>query len=210
MSAPFYRLMLLTHRQERPLAEYLAFIESCLGFVTAVQLREKTASEAFLLDYAQQLKALLKPYQVPLIINDNLELALEVDAEGLHLGQTDGSPEVARQRLGADKWLGVSIETEADLLQANQAPVDYVAASAVFPSRHKANLKTIWGLEGLSLLSRQSTHPLIAIGGISLQNISEVIAAGAQGAAVIGALHEAENPALTASAFSELIQEALL
>jgi thiamine-phosphate pyrophosphorylase len=208
MTAEFYKLMLLTHRNSQPLGDYLQFIEKCISSgVTAVQLREKEASPSFLLDYALELKALLDRYNVPLIINDNLELALEINAHGLHLGQTDGCPVLARQRLGADKYLGLSIESEADLEKANACEVDYVAASAVFPSAHKSNLRKLWGLKGLQSLAERSVHPLIAIGGINQQNIGQVMAAGAQGIAVIGVLHEAKNPSSMATDLRLLVEE---
>ncbi|PJE17900.1 thiamine phosphate synthase [Legionella sp.] len=137
MIAEFYKLILITHRQEQPLADYLQFIEKCIASgVTSVQLREKGATRAFLLDYARQLKALLDQFHIPLIINDNVELALEIDAHGVHLGQSDGSPLVARRRLGANKWIGLSIETGQELVKANAYEVNYVAASAV-PTNNK-------------------------------------------------------------------------
>lgn len=200
MTTELYRLILVTHRQAQPLDTYLQFIEKCIASgVSSVQLREKDASPSFLLDYASKLKTLLDQYKIPLIINDNLELALQIDAHGVHLGQTDGSPALARARLGPDKCIGISLETEDDLTRANACEVDYVAASAVFPSSHKTNLRTIWGIEGLRTLAHRSAHPLIAIGGINQQNLAEVMAAGAQGVAVIGALHEADNPAVMAA-----------
>ncbi|CDZ77996.1 Thiamine-phosphate synthase [Legionella massiliensis] len=200
MTTEIYKLILVTHRQAQPLDAYLQFIEKCVtSGVSSVQLREKDASPFFLLDYASRLKKLLDQYQIPLIINDNLELALEIDAHGVHLGQTDGSPALARARLGPDKCIGLSIESEDDLTRANACEVDYVAASAVFPSSHKTNLRTIWGLDGLQSLAKRSIHPLIAIGGINQQNLGKVMAAGAQGVAVIGALHEADNPAAMAA-----------
>ncbi len=196
MTAAFYKLMLVTNRKSQPLSDYLQFIEQCISSgITSVQLREKDGNPSFLRDYALQLKTLCDSYNVPLIINDNLELAREIKAQGLHLGQTDGSPHIARQRLGSHKYLGLSVESEGDLRRANGCALDYVAASAVFPTANKSNLRRFWGLEGLSLLAKSSVHPLIAIGGINLDNVAEVIAAGAQGIAVIGALHEAENPA---------------
>ncbi|MBA3537003.1 MAG: thiamine phosphate synthase [Tatlockia sp.] len=208
MTAEFYKLMLVTHRNSQPLSDYLQFIEKCISSgVTSVQLREKEASPSFLQEYALELKTLLDRYNLPLIINDNLELALKINAHGLHLGQTDGCPILARQRLGADKYLGLSIETEADLELANACEVNYVAASAVFPSANKSNLRRIWGLQGLQELAQRSVHPLIAIGGINQQNVGQVMAAGAQGIAVIGVLHEAPAPSLMTRNLRQLVEE---
>ncbi|ARH01177.1 thiamine phosphate synthase [Legionella micdadei] len=210
MTTPFYKLMLVTHRQGRPIDNYLRFIKECVeAGVTSIQLREKGASPEFLLDYALQLKVLLDSYQVPLIINDNVDLALEVDAHGVHLGQSDGCPVHARQRLGADKWLGLSIETEDDLIRANASRVDYVAASAVFPTINKANIRTIWGLKGLNSLVKNSLHPVIAIGGINQYNIHEVMMTGAKGVAVIGQLHDAPDPSLMTTHLRQLIDSSM-
>lgn len=196
MQDPVYKLMLVTNREQTPVPQYLKFIEQCAqSGITSVQLREKNATADFILDFGQQLKNLLDPLHIPLIINDDLALALKLDASGLHLGQSDGSVLFAREKMGPEKYLGLSIETENELQLANQYPLDYVAASAVFPSQHKSNLKTLWGLEGLRRLASFSRHPLIGIGGIDLHNIKSTFLAGAKGAAVIGALHQAADPA---------------
>lgn len=195
MPHEFYKLMLVTHRLNTPLPEYLNFIKKCLcSGVSSVQLREKSATAAFKLEFAQQLKQLLAPYQIPLIINDDVELAQAVNAEGLHLGQSDANPKRARDILGKARFIGLSIESETELELANHYDLDYVAASAVFPSEHKRNLKTIWGLDGLTSLCQKSHHPMIAIGGIDQHNAEQVIQTGAQGIAVIGALHQAKDP----------------
>ena len=197
--------MLITHRLNTPLTQYLEFIKSCIANgVSSVQLREKGSTPEFKLDFAAQLKEILAPYNIPLIINDDVNCALAVDAEGVHLGQSDTAPEKARKLLGKNKFIGLSIESETELVQANQCDLDYVAASAVFPSEHKNNLKTIWGLEGLQHLAQKSKHPMIAIGGINSHNAAAVMQAGAQGLAVIGALHNAQNPGKMASYLREL------
>lgn len=199
MNNDFLKLMLVTHREQTPLNEYLDFIKQCIqSGVTCIQLREKNSEAEFKLEFAKRLKQLLTPFNIPLIINDDLHLALAVDADGVHLGQSDGSPMQARELLGNHKILGLSIESESELQQANLLPVNYVAASAVFPSIHKHNVKTIWGIEGLIKICKSSNHPVIAIGGINQDNLNEVIRAGAKGAAVIGALHQANNPAAMA------------
>lgn len=207
MTTEFYKLMLVTHRQEQPLADYLQFIKTCIASgVTSVQLREKGATRAFLLDYACQLKTLLDQFHIPLIINDNVELALEIDAHGVHLGQSDGSPLVARRRLGANKWIGLSIETGQELVEANACEVNYVAASAVFPTNNKANICKVWSAAGLSALAKNSVHPVVAIGGVNQHNIQEVMTAGAKGVAVIAALHDAANPSEMAAHLRELVE----
>lgn len=189
-----------------PVPQYLNFIRLCAeSGITSVQLREKNADYEFKFQFALQLKKLLAPFDIPLIINDDIDLAIAIDAEGVHLGQTDGSVTTARKKLGNKKIIGLSIEADQELDIANTLPVNYVAASAVFPSIHKHNLKKIWGLDGLINLSSRSTHPIIAIGGIDQTNLDQVLKSGAHGAALIGALHEAENPAYMATRLREII-----
>lgn len=207
MNNEFYKLMLITHRLNTPLPSYLRFVKQCVtSGVTSVQLREKNASHDFLLKFAQELQSLLSPLNIPLIINDNLDLALQINADGVHLGQSDISPFIARQALGPDKFIGLSIETEQELMESNHFKLNYVAASAIFPSINKHNLKTIWGLEGLHKLTQCSKHPVIGIGGIDQHNLDDVITAGAQGVAVIGALHQAENPSEKALFMKKIIE----
>ncbi|MDX1837011.1 thiamine phosphate synthase [Legionella taurinensis] len=197
MTVPFYQLMLVTHRQACALDDYLRFVETCArAGVTSVQLREKDASAAFLFRFAVKLKALLSPLHIPLIINDHVDLALAVNADGVHLGADDGCPKKARKQLGTHRIIGLSLESMADLVKANQVDVDYVAASAVFPTANKTNVRRHWGIDGLHGLAKQSRHPLIGIGGIHAGNLKAVIGAGAKGAAVIGAIHDAPDPVL--------------
>lgn len=204
------KLCLVTHIGTRSLDEYLQFILLAVqGGVTSVQFRDKTNSISTL-NIALALKALLSPLQIPLIINDNVMLAKEVDAEGVHLGQTDTSPVEARQLLGETKLIGLSIETEAQLQQANQLNcIDYVAASAIFPSKTKQDCKTIWGLEGLRRLSQLSTHPVIAIGGIDIHNIQHVIQHGASGIALVSAIHDHPHPDKAAKALIHQIHQGM-
>jgi thiamine-phosphate pyrophosphorylase len=193
------------------ISAYLDFIKRCaLSGVTAVQLREKKASHSDLIAFALGLKEILKPLNTPLIINDNITLAKEIDADGVHLGQTDESPVFARELLGPDKIIGLSIEHLNDLKKANQfSKLNYVAASAVFDSKNKANLKTIWGLEGLNTIAEKSNYPVVAIGGIHHANAEEVIRAGAAGIAVIGALHDAREPEESTRALRQIIDDEL-
>ena len=203
---PFYKLMLVTNRQHTPINDYLAFIEVCANAgVTSVQLREKNQTPEALLEFGEKLKHILDPLSIPLIVNDDVELAFKLDASGVHLGQTDGNPERARALLGPDKIIGVSIDTEDNLLSANQLPIDYVGIGAIFPTNNKNNVATIWGTQRLSQLSSQSKHPIIGIGGINESNAAEVLIAGACGIAIIGALHDANDPKLTTQNLRHII-----
>lgn len=190
------QLHLLTACPDTEHNEYLKFIElSAKSGITHLQLRQKNWSFSSLLSLGRELQAVLKPYSVPLIINDNLDLAVELNADGVHLGQKDGNPDAARAILGTDKIIGVSIENIAQLEQANLSrSINYVAASAIFPSKSKNNIEHIWGIDGLDKFCQKSYHPVIAIGGINLSNIAEVGATGVSGVAIISAIHEADNP----------------
>lgn len=195
MKEPFYKLMLVTNRLNTPLANYLQFIEHCAtAGITAVQLREKQQPRECLLMFGLELKRILDPRHIPLIINDDVELALELNASGVHLGQTDGDPQHARNVLGPNKIIGVSIDSAEHLIKANELPLDYVGIGAIFNTANKHNVTTFWGTQGLQQLALNSKHPIIGIGGINEENAADVMLAGADGIAVIGALHDAMYP----------------
>jgi thiamine-phosphate pyrophosphorylase len=174
------------------------------GGARVLQYRNKTASPALRLVQGRALLALCWEYQVPLIINDHLELALALDAHGLHVGGEDGSPAEARKRLGPEKILGVScygrIENAA---AAADAGATYVAFGGFFPSKVKPGAaRTPIGL--LTEAKRESKLPVVAIGGITLDNAPQLIAAGADSVAVISALFEADDVKLAAQRFNAL------
>ena len=192
------RFCLVTDCANTDIEEYCDFLQQCiLGGVTCVQLRAKTLNHTQLYALARKLKDFLT---IPLIINDHIKLAIDIDAAGVHIGQQDGDPNKARQILGPNKYIGLSVESIQDVENANLLnSIDYIAASAVFSTKNKTNCTMYWGLDGLKKVSELSKHPVVAIGGINENNVADVIAHGAQGIAVIGALHESRNPKLTAS-----------
>ena len=204
-----YDLCLVTHINEQPLAHYLQFIELAIqGGVTLIQLRDKLNSPAEIRKTALALQRLLAYVRIPLIINDYVDLALEIDAAGVHLGTADLPPHEARRILGQDKIIGYSVDSYVAFEQINTTDcVDYLGVSAVFPSQTKTDCKTIWGLEGLHDLSQQTKHPLIAIGGINATNVSAVMQHGAQGVAVVSAIHHHPNPLLAAQELRRNIQD---
>ena len=189
-------LCLITDFKRIPYSRYHAFLmQAIAGGITALQLRDKTLSPSTLLNIAHTLKEWLSPFSIPLIINDHVDIAKSVNADGIHGGHTDFSPEAARHLLGPDKIIGVSVDSIDALNDANKLScIDYIAASAVFPSTSKHDCKTIWGLAGLKKLVDSSAHPVVAIGGIQLTNISSIIQQGAEGVAIISAIHLANNP----------------
>lgn len=210
MNKDCLKLCLITNAQAMPLAQYKNFILQAIeGGVTSIQLREKSKNTSELYQMALMLKTLLNPLKIPLIINDHVELAKEIDAEGVHLGQSDCTPDHARKILGPCKIIGLSIETLEELKIANSLTcINYIAASTVFRSQTKTNCKTIWGLHGLGEMTKHAKHPVIAIGGIDAGNVKQVIEHGACGVAVISAVHAQNNPAKAAHALITQINQA--
>lgn len=164
------------------------------GGVTMVQLREKTADTRTFLERAFALKRLLQGTGVPLIINDRVDIALAVDADGVHLGQSDMPVTIARQLLGPDKIIGLSVENFEQIKEANQLDIQYIGISPIFATPTKTDTHTPFGLEGARQAVALSTHPTIGIGGINASNIAAVRATGLDGVAVVSAIMSASAP----------------
>ena len=206
MNARALRLCLVTNLQNQSFSLYKPFILKAIqGGITSVQLREKTKNLFEFQQLALKLKSTLRPFKIPLIINDHVEIAKDVDADGVHIGQSDLSPYEARKILGPSKIIGWSVETLKELEIAKQLTcIDYIAASAVFPSKTKPDCKTIWGIAGLRQITELSKYPVIAIGGINLSNIGAIMDNGACGAAVIGAIHNHDPRKSAADLIAEI------
>jgi len=208
MTPDFYKLILVTNRKNTSLDEYLKFIKICAtSGITAVQLREKNANCEFLLDFGRKLKSILAPLNLPLIINDHVQLTVELDADGVHLGPEDGDPKLARKILGPHKIIGVSVYSQKDLIAANALPINYIGVGAVFNTMSKENIDTILGVTKLKKILAKTNHPAVGIGGINENNASSVIKAGAQGIAVINAIHSARDPAKTIGKLRAIIDK---
>ncbi|NMD43685.1 MAG: thiamine phosphate synthase, partial [Firmicutes bacterium] len=182
-------LYLVTDRsltRGRPLEEVVA--RAVQGGVTAVQLREKEVNTRFFVELARQLKALLAPSGVPLLINDRVDLALAVGVDGVHLGQEDLPYPAARQLLGPQALIGLSVETEPQVLAAEDYDVAYLGVSPIFPTPTKTDTRGSWGLDGLARVRRLSRHPLVAIGGPNAANAGAAVTAGADSIAVVSAI----------------------
>ena len=181
--------------------------EAVAGGVTMVQLREKDAATGEFVELGRRLMSLLKPLGVPLIINDRVDVALAVDADGVHIGQSDMSYADARRLLGPDKIIGLSVENMDDLLKANELDVDYVGISPVYGTPTKTDTAEPFGLEGLRKAVEMSVHPTVAIGGMNVATVGEVIAAGTDGVAVVSAICSAESPRDTAAELATIIKQ---
>ncbi|MCS7082901.1 MAG: thiamine phosphate synthase [Bacteroidetes bacterium] len=200
-------LYLVTDREligNRPLEEVV--LEAVRGGVKMVQLREKRASTRQYVELAERLHALLRPLGVPLIINDRVDVALAVGAEGVHIGQQDMPYEHARRLLGPEAIIGLSVESMEELAEAEAYEVSYLSISPVFPTPTKTDTKGAWGLEGLAEARRRSRHRLVAIGGIGPHNVRLVLEAGANGIAVVSAICAAPDPREAAQALQREIE----
>lgn len=180
--------------------------EAVAGGVTIVQLREKDAATGEFVELARRLMAVLKPLGVPLIINDRVDVALAVDADGVHIGQSDMSYADARRLLGPDKIIGLSVENFEDLEAANALDVDYIGISPVYGTPTKTDTAEPFGLEGLRKAVQMSVHPTVAIGGMNASTVQDVMAAGTDGVAVVSAICSAPSPRAAAA---ELVSKML-
>jgi len=185
-------------------------LESVKGGVSCVQLREKDISTRLFVSEAQRIKKLLEPYQIPLIINDRIDVALACGAEGVHIGQEDMPYAIARQLMGRKAIIGLSVETWEDVEESQRLDVDYIGVSPVFATLTKTDTKGAWGLEGLAKIKKISRHPVVAIGGLNESNVRETVLAGADCIAVVSALCAASDPEAAARKLNNIIEEALL
>lgn len=180
--------------------------EALEGGVTLVQYRAKTASSAEMYAEALQLKALCDSFNVPLIINDRLDIAMAVGAAGVHLGQDDLPCAAARKLLGEDYIIGVSAHNPAEAKTALQSGADYLGCGAVFGTATKADVKKL-GTEGLMAICREKGLPVVGIGGVTADNYREVRAAGADGAAIVSGILAQPDIRATVRAIAKISQE---
>ena len=178
------------------------------GGATCVQLREKTASTREFIREALAIKDLLATHQVPLIINDRLDVAMAVEAEGVHLGQKDMPLDAAQSIVGDRMLIGVSVESLADAIAAMEGGADYLGVSPIYDTPTKTDTAPALGLEGLADIRRTVKTPLVAIGGLNVDNAAEVIRSGADGVAVVSAIVSAEDPEKAARQLKNVIYEA--
>lgn len=176
------------------------------GGVTLVQYRAKTASSAEMYAEALQLKALCDSFNVPLIINDRLDIAMAVGAAGVHLGQDDLPCAAARKILGEDYLIGVSAHNPAEAKAALQSGADYLGCGAVFGTATKADVKKL-GTDGLAAICKAKGLPVVGIGGVTADNYREVRAAGADGAAIVSGILAQPDIRATVRAIAKISQE---
>jgi len=177
--------------------------------VSYVQMREKDVSTRFFVEEAQKIKAIMTPFQVPLIINDRLDVALAIGADGVHIGQDDMPYDMARKIMGPRAIIGLSVENWEDVEKAQELDVDYLGVSPIFETPTKTDTKGSWGLEGLTRIKAYSRHPLVGIGGLNASNAADAVKAGADCIAVVSAICSASDPFKTTLNLQDIIHKAL-
>ncbi len=179
---------------------------SVKGGARYVQIREKDQSTRDFIDEALRIKGILKRFDVPLIINDRVDVALAVEAEGVHVGQGDMPYPMARSLMGPRALIGLSVETWQDVEDAEKLDCDYIGVSPVFETPTKTDTKGAWGLDGLGRIRSFSRHSIVAIGGIHSLNAADVVQAGADCIAVVSAVCAAPDPEAESRKLTDILR----
>lgn len=206
---PDYSLYLVTDSDlslGRPLAQIVRAAVD--GGVTCVQVREKACSTRGYLERLMPVRALLQERGVPLVVNDRLDIALAVEADAIHLGQTDMPLHLAKRIAGDRLLIGISCESRQDAIEAERGGADYVSVSPVFATPTKTDTAGALGLEGVRAIRAAVRLPVVAIGGINAGSAADVIRAGADGICVVSAIVSAPDPCAAAASLRRLIQGA--
>lgn len=182
--------------------------ESLDGGVTMIQLREKSLDEGKFLEEAKELQALCRERHVPFIVNDNVDIAKAMDADGVHVGQDDMAALDARAKLGSDKLIGVSAHTVEEALLAEKQGADYLGVGAVFPTSSKSDVGEM-SYETLKAICEAVSIPVVAIGGISGENVGKLAGSGICGVAVISAIYAAKDVKAAAADLKATVEEML-
>ena len=180
------------------------------GGVSLVQLRDPEAKTGVLVEQARALLALLRPAGIPLIINDRVDVALAVGADGVHVGQLDMSVPDVRALIGAELIVGLSVSTLAQLERSAHVlgQVDYLGVGPIFATQTKPDAATPIGASGLAAVAGRTALPIVAIGGLNRDNAAEAIRAGAAGVAVVSAICAAVDPGLATREIAQVVRTA--
>ena len=204
-----YSLYLVTDRSLSRGRATLEIVKAGVaGGVTCVQLREKNCSTLEFIKEALSVKEYLKSCNIPLIINDRVDVAQAIKADGVHLGQTDMPLTMAKDILKDSMIIGISVESLEDAIRAEKDGADYIGISPIFATPTKTDTAPPLGLEGLKEISRAVSLPKVAIGGLNRQNAGEVILNGASGIAVVSAIVSADDPQKAAEELSYMVKQA--
>ena len=182
--------------------------ESLDGGVTMVQLREKTLEEGKFLEEAKELQTMCRERHIPFIVNDNVDIAKAMDADGVHVGQDDMETMDVRAKLGPDKIIGVSAHTVEEALLAEKQGADYLGVGAVFPTSSKSDVN-VMPYETLKAICEAVSIPVVAIGGIGRENVSRLAGSGICGVAVISAIYAQKDIRAAAADLKTAVEEML-
>ncbi|EQB3100942.1 thiamine phosphate synthase [Clostridium botulinum] len=195
-----YELYLITDRRFLKGRQLKKVVEDAiLGGVTIVQVREKDVSTREFYNVAKEVKEVTDYYKVPIIINDRLDIAQAIDASGVHLGQKDMHLNIAREILGKDKIIGISVGNVKEALEAQNNGADYLGIGTIFPTGSKKDVDAIIGIDGLSKIKDNISIPSVAIGGINKTNFKDVLKTGIEGISVISAILDEDDIKLAAN-----------
>jgi len=203
-----YSLYLVTDASLSRGRSHLEIVAAAIrGGATLVQYREKNANTRRMIEEALELRALCRQHAIPFIVNDRVDVALAVDADGVHVGQEDMPAAMARQLIGPARILGVSAENSTQAHQAQAEGADYIGASPVFATPTKPDAPPPLGMQGLRELAQACRIPVVAIGGMNASNAAEALRNGAAGIAVVSAIVNAEDVELAAYKLKEIIEK---
>ena len=192
-----YKLYLVTDRTNKTDKEFLNIIEEAIkGGVTVVQIREKDADTLEFYNISKKVKEICSKYNVPLIINDRIDIALAIDADGVHIGQSDMPIKIARKLIGNDKILGISAHNLEEATDAEENGADYLGVGAIFSTSTKKDANDV-SIDTLKEISSNVDIPTVAIGGINLDNVEKLKDTNISGISVVSAIMNAENPKIT-------------
>ncbi|WP_200974307.1 thiamine phosphate synthase [Echinicola sp. 20G] len=209
MTFPF-RLYMVTDQKACLGRDFFWVLEEAIkGGVDLVQIREKELLERDFITKAQRTIDICAKYNVPLIVNDSLSVAEAVNADGVHIGQSDSSMDIAKELLGENFPVGLSIGKLHQLESSDASKAWYYGISPVFSTPTKTDTITEWGLEGIQSIKRMTDKPLVAIGNIKIDNAKQVIEAGADCLAVVSAICSAQSPEKAAASIRNEIEKAI-
>ena len=186
-------LYLVTDNSENEEKFLKTIEEAILGGVSVVQIREKTADTLEFYNLALKVKEITTKYDIPLIVNDRVDIALAIDADGVHVGQSDMPCDITRELIGEEKILGVSAATIEEAKKAEMDGADYIGTGAVFPTTTKDDAESVTKKELIDIVNSINI-PVVAIGGINLENADELKNTGIAGLSVVSAIMSADNP----------------
>lgn len=201
-----YSLYLVTNRENKSKENFLKIIEESIkGGVTLIQLREKTVSTQEFFNIATNVKEITKKYNVPLIINDRIDIALAIDAEGVHIGQDDMPTKIARKIIGPNKILGVSAHNLKEAKKAEENGANYLGVGAIFTTTTKDDANDV-SIKTLKRITESVDIPTVAIGGINLENANQLKNTKIAGFSVVSAIMEAKEPKIASKKLKEIYE----